>query len=131
MIVLDHTAVAGLRRYPALLHFAVNAPDDDRDRVTVPLLCLTAALLGEGAQQGLADDLGGYSGVDFAPLDFAAFHHIEQLVRAGVAWQVAHAVHVVQAAGLQPHDRSSCVILSAEPKTYTGLGVTVVDLAGL
>jgi hypothetical protein len=77
-------------------------------------------------------DLGALEGIDFAPLDFTAFRHIEQLEAAGALWGLGHAVHVVQACGPQAHDRYDSVIVTTDTQAYAGLpDIVAIDLAGL
>lgn len=131
MIVLDHTTAPLATRHPALLGIAVSSPLDPRDRVVIPLLCLVPSL-GDGDAGRLADDLGALEGIDFAPLDFTAVHHVEQLVAAGVPWELGHAVHVVRASGPQDHDRFDSVVITTIPDAYSGFpDVVVIDLTSL
>jgi hypothetical protein len=130
VIVLDHTTAPLTATHPLLVDLAVHAPTDDRDLIVVPLLCLTGAAAAQ-SELALGEALGGLVGVDFAALDFPAFHHCELQARAGVPWEVAHVVHVVHAAGPGDHDRADSVVVTTSPQLYTGLGVTAVDIAEL
>ena len=128
MIVLDHTTIPLATRHPALLAITVSAPLDPRDRVVVPLLCLVPSLATGGADS-LADDLGALEGIDFAPLDFTAAHHIEQLVAAGTPWELGHAVHIVQASGPRAHDSYDSVVITTMPNSYSAFpDVVAIDL---
>jgi hypothetical protein len=131
VIVLDHTTAPLSTSHPTLLSIAASAPLDPRDRVVIPLLCLVS-VLGDGRAKTIADDLGSLEGLDFAPLDFTAFHHVEQLVAAGAPWGLGHAVHVVQASGPQAHDHCDPVIITTDPEAYSGFPeVLAIDLAAL
>jgi hypothetical protein len=131
VIVLDHTTAPLATQHPALLSIAASAPLDPRDRVVIPLLCLVSAL-GNSPAGTVASDLGALEGLDFAPLDFTAFHHIEQLVGAGAPWGLGHAVHIVQASGPQAHDRYDSVIITTDPNAYVRFpDIVAIDLTSL
>jgi hypothetical protein len=118
-------------RHPALLGIAASAPIDPRDRVVIPLLCLVSAV-GDSPAGAVASDLGSLEGLDFAPLDFTAFHHIEQLVAAGAPWELGHALHVIQASRPQAHDRHDSVIITTDPDAYSRFPeIVAIDLVGL
>jgi hypothetical protein len=131
VIVLDHTTVLLVASEPRLAELAVHAPSDPRDRLVVPLLCLAHAQTASGTDSPVADDLGALAGLDFAALDFPAFHHIEQLTARGVPWEAAHAVHVIQSSGPTSLDHADSVVITTTPKLYQDHGVMALDLGRL
>jgi hypothetical protein len=67
--------------------------------------------------------MGSLDAVVFVDLDFTQVQPVADLVRNGVAWQVAHAV----VAGLgDPEWPDGRPILTAVPEAYKGLRATVV-----
>lgn len=132
MIVLDDTTLTALvQGHHTLARWAATVADHPEDRLYAPALSLVATTQTLGAGEGahVASTVGALPGVYVSPLDFAGATVVEDLVRMGVPWQAAHAVHVARTAPVEGLERS--LVVTSTVGAYRGTGCVVADLRRL
>jgi hypothetical protein len=91
-LILDHTALLALGKGSRQMSQIVRAAHIRPDfRAYVPALCLVAAAT---QRPGLNDHIGMLPALEVVALDFTATGSVSDLIRVGVDWGAAHAVHL-------------------------------------
>jgi hypothetical protein len=92
--------------------FVCNAEQRGTRHAYVPALCLAAA---DARREGIAEHVGALPAADIVGLDFAGSVTVGSLVRDGMSWRIAHAVHLARPSAEWP---DGLPILTAEPELY-------------
>ncbi|GAA2440854.1 hypothetical protein ACFPFX_06290 [Streptomyces mauvecolor] len=114
-VVYDESALLALGAGNRLASQFVSNTDHAATRhVYIPALCLAAA---DAQREGVAEHLGALEAVDIVALDFAGASTVGALVRSGLDWRLAHAVHLARPSAEWP---DGCPVLTADPDLYEG-----------
>uniref|UniRef100_A0AAU2V4E2 VapC45 PIN like domain-containing protein n=1 Tax=Streptomyces sp. NBC_00003 TaxID=2903608 RepID=A0AAU2V4E2_9ACTN len=112
-VVYDESALLALGAGNRLAsQFVSNTEHAVTRHVYVPALCLAAA---DAQREGVAEHLGALEAADIVALDFAGASTVGQLVRNGLDWRIAHAVHLARPSAEWP---DGCPVLTQEPELY-------------
>ncbi|MFD5469995.1 hypothetical protein [Streptomyces sp. NPDC127105] len=113
-------AMGGNKQVSGLIHAAASSDDM---RLWVPVLCLLEA---ERERQGVVAHAGVLMDVlGVIENDYGMALTVAELLRDGVAFGVAAAVHVAQPNPVLP---DGALVATVTPEAYSGLGVAVMDL---
>ncbi|MEU0601075.1 hypothetical protein ABZ484_22970 [Streptomyces sp. NPDC006393] len=113
-------AMGGNKQVSGLIHAAASSDDV---RLWAPVLCLLEA---ERERAGVVAHVGLLLDVlRVIDDDYAMAMSIAELLRDGVAFGVAAAVHVARP---NPAIPDGALVASVQPEAYVGLGVGVMDL---
>ncbi|MGW2207102.1 hypothetical protein [Streptomyces sp. NPDC001774] len=122
-VLFDDTALLALgagNRLASLI--VVQAQTDPARHAYVPALCLAAA---EAARDGLAAHVGALPSIDVTELDCPGATAVGTLVRTGIDWRTAHAVHLAQPTADWPTGRP---VLTTAPQLYAKTGIRTIKL---
>jgi hypothetical protein len=92
--------------------FVCNTERRSTRHAYVPTLCLAAA---DARREGLAEHVGALPAADIVGLGFAASVTVGKLVREGMSWRIAHAVHLALPSAEWP---DGLPVLTAAPELY-------------
>ncbi|WP_445527016.1 hypothetical protein [Streptomyces cyslabdanicus] len=113
-------AMGGNKQVSGLIHAAASSGDV---RLWVPVLCLLEA---ERERQGVVAHVGVLMDVlSVIEDDYGLALTVAELLRDGVAFGVAAAVHVARPNPMLP---DGALVATVAPEAYGGLGVGVMDL---
>lgn len=112
-VIFDDTALLALGSGSILASRIASAAVSDGPRtVFVPTLSLAAA---EALRLGVAEHAGALPSLELVELDFSAATRVGGLVRSGIGWGTAHAIHV---AWPSPQWPTGLPVLTTSPRLY-------------
>ncbi|MEN8649520.1 hypothetical protein ABCR94_02410 [Streptomyces sp. 21So2-11] len=112
-VVYDESALLALGSGNRLAsQFIANTEHSATRHVYVPTLCLAAA---DANREGIAEHVGALPSADIVELDFAGASAVGALVRGGLSWRIAHAVHLARPSLAWP---DGCPVVTRSPDLY-------------